>query len=154
MTIEEFIQSLDFKENDYFYHVTGQGNAESILEEGLYVDGNNILNTNNILETTTLPLTPDIVASDSQFKKFLIEEQSSLGFRDTSELVILGAPKSCMKQIVSAFYSNKSGVFYEGVVHPDYIMGYFSRDSLEFTLNEKFNYGTDAFYESLESRPF
>lgn len=114
MTIEEFIQSLDFEENDYFYHVTEQGNAESILEE----------------------------------------ELSNIGFRDTSELVILGAPKSCMKQIVTDFCDYKDGTFYEGVIHPDYVMGYFTRGTLEFTLNERFNYGTDAFYESLESRPF
>jgi len=154
MTIEEFIKSLNFEENDYFYHVTGSGNGETISEEGLYVDGNNILDTDNILETTTLPLTPDIASSVEQLKQYLSEELSDAGLRDTSEFVVLGAPKECMKQIVSDFCDFKDGTYYEGVIPSEYIMGYFSRNSLDFIANENFGFGTDEFFESMTFKSF
>lgn len=154
MTIEEFIKSLNFEENDYFYHITGKGNSIDMFEEGLYVDGNNILNTNNILETTTLPITPDMVATYEQFRSYLQGELSDIGFRDTSEFVVLGAPKSYMKQIVSDFCDVKDGTYYEGVIPPEFIMGYFDKDTLEFTINENFNYGTDEYYDAVTYKSF
>lgn len=152
MTIEEFINSLNFEENDYFYHVTEQGNADSIIEEGLYINGNNILNANNILETTTLPLTIDMVSTSSQFQTFLEEELNDTGVRDTFEFVVLGAPKNYNKEIVSTFNNYKDGIYYEGIIPNDYIMGYFTKGTLEFVLNEQFEYGTDEYYETMNFR--
>lgn len=149
MTIEEFIKELNFEENDYFYHVTKKGNGDKIIEEGLYVDGNNILDFDNILETTTLPLTQDIVLNVSSLKIFLEEELTIHGLRDKSELVVLGAPKTCMKQIVSEFDSFKDGIYYEGIINSEYIMGYFNKDSLEFTPNDGFSFDNDDSYGSI-----
>ncbi len=149
MTIEEFIEALDFNENDYFYHVTSKGNGKKIIEEGLYVDGNNILGADNILETTTLPLTIDIASDTSKLIEFLVEELGCQGIRDTSELIVLGAPKTCMKQIVSEFDSFKDGTYYEGIIHNEYVMGYFDKESLEFTPNEEFCFGNDDSYGTM-----
>lgn len=149
MNIEEFIKSLNFLENDYFYHVTGEDNAEAMFEEGLYVDGNNLLNTDNILETTTLPLSEDMVLTESQFREFLEGELNDFGIRNTSEFVVLGASKSSNKQLVSRFDNYKDGEYYEGVIPSDYIMGYFKKESLEFIPNENYEYGTDEYYDAL-----
>ncbi len=149
MTIDKFIKTLDFKENDYFYHVTGSGKAESISQKGLYVDGNNIINTNNLVETTALPLTEDMVLTNNQFKEFLIDETKNLGVRDTSEMIIIGAPKIKKTNIVSNFDGFVDGSYYEGIIPKDYIMGYFSNDNLEFTKNEDFKFLSDEIDDSL-----
>lgn len=149
MNIEEFIESLNFMENDYFYHITGKGNALDMFDEGLYVDGNNILDTDNILETTTLPLTEDMILTSSDFMDYLKDELNDLGVRDKSEFVVLGAPKDMMRQLVSRFDDYKDGKYYEGVIPSEHIMGYFEKETLEFIPNENFNYGTDEYYDTI-----
>lgn len=148
MTVEKFIKNLDFKENDYFYHVTGSGNGESIFKDGLYIDGNNILNAKNLLETTTIPLTEDMVLTSHQFKEFLEDETKNSRFRDTSEMVVIGAPKKEKKNIVSKFDNFVDGKYYEGIISNDYIMGYFSNEKSEFVENENYNYLFDYYDDS------
>ena len=67
MNLEEFVNGLDFNNYDYFYHETGKAVGESILEEGLPVDGTNILDVDNILFTTACPFTKDKASSLSTF---------------------------------------------------------------------------------------
>ncbi len=57
-----------------------------------------------------------------------------------------------MKRIVSDFDGYQDGVYYEGIIPREFVMGYFANDTLEFTANENFSYGTDAFYESVTYR--
>ncbi len=59
--------------------------------------------------------------------------------------MILGSPKSCMGQIVSKFDSYKNGVYYEGIIHSEYIMGYFSKDALEFIQNDDYSFDTTEY---------
>lgn len=147
MSINDFINSLDFNENDYLYHVTGNGKAESILEEGLLVNGTNIIGTDNILFTTCAVLYPEDVLSEEKFKKELLD--SELGdslFRDNNEMVIIGVPKSLDMDIVDDYLDYIDGEFYEGVIDKSYIMGYFNKDH-EFIPNPNYQYGNDDFYE-------
>ena len=67
MELVELKEMFDFEENDYLYHVTGRGLGERIMEEGLLVEGTNILNASNIIETTTLPITKEIVDNPLDF---------------------------------------------------------------------------------------
>lgn len=148
MNIETFLGSLNLEENDYFYHITGRGNGERIVEEGLLVDGTNILDTDNILYTTTISITPDMVSNSEGFERELLDmEISNKGIRDCSEMVIIGAPKEMQKQIVSHFGEDIDGNYFEGIIQPQYIMGYFNLEH-EFTPNGEFEYGTDLFYDS------
>ena len=55
MNVTDLLKMLDFEEFDYFYHETGDGVGEEIMEEGLLVEGTNILDTNNIAYTTISP---------------------------------------------------------------------------------------------------
>ena len=146
MTISEFINSLDFDDYDYFYHVTGNGKAESIMEEGLLVNGTNILDTDNILFTTAAPIYPEDVIDENTFIKELLDgELSNSKFRDTNEMVIIGAPKEHEQDIVNEYLDYIDGEFYEGVVDSSYIMGYFNKDH-EFTPNMNYQYGSNNFY--------
>ena len=147
MTVNDFINLLDFEENDYFYHITGNGKSSSILEEGLLVNGTNIIDTNNILYTTCTPLNPEDIVDEDTFNNDLLDSEiGNNRFRDTNEMVIIGVPKYKDKKIVDEFMQDIDGVFYEGIIYNSYIMGYFNNEH-EFTPNEEFEYGPDDFYE-------
>ena len=83
MELSDFLDCLDFDEFDYFYHETSRGNGERIMEEGLLVDGTNILGTNNILYTTASPLTSDMVDSfDGTYYEGIVDSSFVLGYVD------------------------------------------------------------------------
>ena len=147
MTVNDFISSLDFNEYDYLYHVTGNGKAENILEEGLLVNGSNILDVDNILFTTATPLYPEDVVDEETFVNELLNgELSDSKLRDTNEMVIIGCPVDMNSNIVDDYLDYIDGVFYEGFVDTSYIMGYFNKKH-EFIPNAYYQYGTDKFYE-------
>ena len=147
MEISELIEKLDFDEFDYFYHETSRGNSIDIMEEGLLVDGTNILDTDNILFTTTLPLTKDLVSDAETFKTFLDEEKSIGGIRDVSEMVILGAPKDYEQRLVSKYDDYKDGSYYEGIVESHLVLGYIDLVSKRFTVNENYEYSDSLLYD-------
>ena len=146
MTINDFINSLDFNENDYFYHITGNGKSINILEDGLLVNGTNILDVDNILFTTATPLYPEDAFDEKALNNLLDAELSSNKLRGTNEMVIIGSPKIMEKDIVEKYNEVIDGVLYKGIVDKTYIMGYFNINH-EFTPNEEFIYGNDEFYE-------
>ena len=146
MTVNDFINLLDFEENDYFYHITGNGKSSSILEEGLLVNGTNILDVDNILFTTATPLYPEDAVDEKALNNLLDAELSSNKLRGTNEMVIIGSPKIMEKDIVEKYNEVIDGVLYKGIVDKTYIMGYFNINH-EFTPNEEFIYGNDEFYE-------
>lgn len=145
MELVELKEMFDFEENDYLYHVTGRGLGERIMEEGLLVEGTNILNASNIIETTTLPITKEIV---DNLENFVADELKNKSFRDSSEMVILGSPKEYKKQIVDKVRTSKENMDFQGRVSDRYVMGYINQ-GLEFVPNENFEYGTDEFYDNL-----
>ena len=146
MTVNDFINSLDFNENDYFYHITGNEKSISILENGLLVDGTNILDVDNILFTTATPLYPEDAKDEESVNNLLDAELSNMKLRDTNEMVIIGSPKIMEKDIVDKYNEVIDGVLYRGIVEKEYILGYFNIRH-EFIPNEEFVYGNDEFYE-------
>lgn len=148
MNNNDFIMYLDEEEYNYYYHVTGCGIGQSITQNGLLINGNDVLNINNIIETTTLKLSHDDIKN---INDFLNEELGINSIRDTSEMIIIGCPKSEI-EIVSPFEDYYDENYYEGIIYPEYIMGYFSKEGNEFILNSEYQYGTDYFYESIESK--
>ena len=147
MTVSDFINSLDFNEYNYLYHVTGNGKASSILEDGLLVNGTNILDVDNILYTTAAPLYPeDVVDEDTFINELLDGELSDSKLRDTNEMIIIGVPIDMNNNIVTDYFDYIDGVFYEGFVDTSYIMGYFNKDH-KFIPNINYQYGLDDYYE-------
>ena len=49
MSLDNIQDIFDFDNFDYFYHETSKGDAQTIMQQGLLVDGTNIIDTNNIL---------------------------------------------------------------------------------------------------------
>ena len=91
MNIEEFKKCFNFKENRYFYHITGEDRAEAVLEEGLLVDGTNILDVDNILFTTAIEITPDMLSTFEE--DILDEELHEDTLRGLSQMIIIGCSK-------------------------------------------------------------
>ena len=149
MKLTEFIKTLDFDSYNYLYHETSRGTGKRIMEEGLLVNGNNILNVDNILFTTTLPLTKDMINDPEEFSTFLRQEKSTGSlFRDVSEMVIIASPKDYDNNIVSpfnAYYADDEN-YYQGIVEPNFILGVINLEDLTFTPNLECEY-YDDFYD-------
>ena len=148
MKIPEFTKILDFDNFNYLYHETSRGTGERIMEEGLLVNGNNILNVDNILFTTTLPLTKDMIKDPEEFSTFLRQEKSTGSlFRDVTEMVIIASPKDYDNNIVSPYnaYAEDEN-YYQGIVEPSFILGIINLEDLTFTPNIECEY-YDDFYD-------
>lgn len=147
MKFEDTIPFFDFDNYHYFYHITGHGIGDLIFEEGLLVDGTNFLGTNNLKDTTTIEITPDMISDSDEFRQFVQNEINNILFRDTSEMIIIGSPKESNKEIVADYGQSKDENFYQGIIYPNMIMGYYNQD-LEFIANERYAHGNDEFLDS------
>lgn len=134
-------QLVDLDHYDYFYHMTSEENAENICDEGLLVNGNNILNTNNVIYTTAVPIDDELL---KEFDYILEDEMGKTEVRSTDACVIIGAPKEYNREIVEDYDDYHNGDYYEGIVNNSMIMGYFDLRK-EFHPNENYNYATDIF---------
>lgn len=150
MRLEDAISFFDFENYDYYYHMTGKGIGNLICEEGLLVDGTNILGATNIKDTTTIEITPEMVEDVDDFIDFVQEEVNNSLLRDTSEMVIIGSPKEIDKEIVSDYDKRKDDNYYQGIIHANMIMGYINQE-LEFIPNENYAHGNDDFIDSFYS---
>lgn len=142
--IEALYESLDFSAYDYFYHQTDLGNGDSILERGLLVKGNNILNTSNILFTTASPFIRSDIKSLDSFLAFLEESKSLLLFRNTFEMIIIAIPKGSSQYIVERCNIRFKGEVYPGIIPTECILGYINLEDNTFIANDNFDY----FYSS------
>lgn len=134
ISLEKFVNSLDFEHYNYYYHETGEGKAAEILIDGLLIEGTDILGVDNILFTTVRPFLPE----DADEIDDLVEsERSSPGvLREVSEMVILEVEKGKEKDIV-----DPSGIYgYEGRVSSKYVKGYIDMDRKTFIVNVYANY--------------
>ena len=147
MDIQDIISFFDFENYDYYYHMTGKGIGDLICEEGLLVDGTNILGATNIKDTTTIEITPDMVNDPDEFADFIDGEINNNLARDTSEMVIIGSPKEYEKEIVSQLNETINDQYFEGIINANLVMGYINQN-LEFIPNENYEHGTDTFLES------
>lgn len=140
MEIYDFIKGLNFNDFDYFYHETNEGNGRNIIDNGLFVAGNNILDVDNILFTTAAPFSEDLVIDEETLKKFLEQEKSINKIRDVSEIVIISCPKEYNQRIVSPFENYYEGTYYEGIIESNNILGYFDLNDQIFYINENYEY--------------
>ena len=145
MNILDFLKLLNFEDFDYFYHETGAGVGMLIMEEGLLVDGTNILNTNNVAYTTVAPLLPEMVKDPKDFVTFIERERSSNPNRTICEMVILSTSKEVGDNLVEPYEVYRDGNYYEGIIRKNCVMGVLDMDSLEFELNENFEYADELY---------
>ena len=131
-----FKDLFNFDEYDYFYHMTSIDYASSICEKGLLVNGNNILDTTNILFTTAIPISEDML---DNFADILSNEMGTTQVRDTDACIIIGSPKESNKDIVNDYNSFENEKYYEGIISKNMIMGYIDLDKV-FHINENYEF--------------
>lgn len=148
MSLDNIKEIFDFGNFDYFYHETSKTAAQTIMQQGLLVDGTNIIDTNNILFTTASPITEDMVTSSQEFIDYIQSEASPNNIRDVSAMVILAADKECDGQIVSRFGQTINGNYYQGIIYPEQIVGYVDMYDLAFHPNENSPYAEEIINES------
>lgn len=147
--VETLRNNLDYENNYYFYHETSYGNGRDICEEGLLVNGTNIVDAPHLLLTTSVQLTSDMT-DDDNFAEFLKDETCQNNIRNISEVVILGIPKEDINFALQPL-SNKSekeyGLEANYILNSKYILGYVDLVNEEITLNENyFDYLEDFRY--------
>lgn len=144
MSLDNITDIFDFDDFDYFYHETSVDCAKSIMENGLLVEGTNIIGADNLLFTTTCSINEEIASSSEAFRDYIESEFSPSDFRDVSAMVILGAGKEENKQIVERFESTIDGKYYEGIIRPKYVVGYVDMEKLEFYPNDNYEYSDEV----------
>ena len=110
--------------------------AFSICEKGLLVNGNNILDTSNLLYTTAVPIDEEMLES---FSDLLTDEMGKTHVRDIDACIIIGSPKEYNKDIVNVYNSFENEEHYEGLVGRNMIMCYIDLDQV-FHINENYEF--------------
>lgn len=132
MELEELIFNLDFENNRYFYHITGKGFGDEIIEEGLFLEDRD-------LKSTTIELPKEMINDpisycESEYADSLVKRQ---------EMIIIGCEKSEVSCIVEKSSIPKwvGDQKLEYIVPNDYILGYIDLKTLEVIYNEEYQYG-------------
>lgn len=125
---ELFNELFNFDEYRYFYHVTGHGVSDKVMEEGL-------LMAEKEYYTTMIEITPDMIGDPETFLK----DEKGFGVMQRDEMVIIRVPKSLGYNFVESLES-KNDLFEDdnnaSFVPSDYILGYFDLDNFGFTYND------------------
>lgn len=140
MNLDYIKDIFDFDNFDYFYHETSVDNAKAIIENGLLVNGTNIIGADNILFTTTCRIREDMVPTSQAFVDYIASEFSPSDIRDVSAMVILAADKDFHEDIVEPFEQYIDGNYYQGIIRPQQVVGYVDMQELEFYPNENYEY--------------
>ena len=124
-----FNELFDFNDYRYFYHITGHGVGESIIENGL-------LMAEKEYYTTMVEITPDMITDP---EKFLTDEKG-FGAMERDEMVLIRVPKSMGYDFITPLSKGSNDIFeddkYASFVPSDFILGYFDLDTLDFTPND------------------
>ena len=124
-----FNKLFDFNDYKYFYHITGHGVGESIIENGL-------LMAEKEYYTTMVEITPDMITEP---EKFLTDEKG-FGAMERDEMVLIRVPKSMGYDFITPLSKGATDIFEDdkdaSFVPSDFVLGYFDLDTLDFTPND------------------
>ena len=127
--MEELIESLDLEEFSYYYHITGRGYGDDIIEKGLYMEEND-------LRTTTIPLPDEMIENIEEY--CLSEYKNDIVKRE--EMVLIGCPKGDESNLVHDIgYDNWIGnQQLNYIIRSENILGYIDLKTLEVTYNPEY----------------
>ena len=129
MELEKLMNSLDFENNRYFYHITGQGFGDEIIEEGLALEERD-------LRTTTIEIPKEMIDNpieycESEYSDTLVKRQ---------EMVIIGCEKGQVAYIIEQSdiprWVGDQKLDY--IIPNEYILGYIDLKTLEITYNSEY----------------
>lgn len=110
MDVQDFFENLDFNDMAYFYHITGKGNGNKIMENGLYMEDSKLSSTLNQLYLDNL----------DDVNKFIIRRGNQIA-RNNDEMVIIG----CYKEDIPYLVKKESDYY---IISSENIIGYIEID--------------------------
>lgn len=129
--LKDLIDNLDLENNNYFYHITGKGFGEEIIENGLYMEDSS-------LYSTTIRLPEEMIKDPITY---CIGEYSD-GLVKRQEMVIIGCEKGEEQYLVQDIEDTWiEGNKYNYAIPSEYILGYIDLKDLVVNYNENYMYG-------------
>lgn len=128
--VEQFRNLTSLSDVIYYYHVTNQ-DPETILNEGLFLVGDNIY--------TTAIVVPEEFREDPI--SYAEKERGTIGYRENASIVIIAIEENKENELVkpieyqpSNWNSDEEPNFY---ISPKNILGYIDTENIEFHLNDE-----------------
>jgi len=130
--LEELMNSLDFENNRYFYHITGRGFGNQIIEEGLSLEERD-------LRTTTIEIPIEMINDPITY----CESEYVDGIVKRQEMVVIGCEKGEESYIVEESDVPKwiGDQKLEYIIPREYILGFIDLKTLNVTYNSEYLYG-------------
>jgi len=126
--MEELIESLNLEEFDYYYHITGKGYGDEIIENGLYLEECD-------LKTTTIKLPQEFINNPEEYCSS--EFVNSIVKRN--EMVIIGSPKEEGNNIIIETDSKWIGdQELKYLIRSENILGYIDLETLDIIYNQDY----------------
>lgn len=132
--LKELVENLDLEEFDYYYHITGKGYGDEILENGLYLKEND-------LKTTMIKLPDEMLSNPCKY----CEGEYRNGIVKRQEMVLIGCYKDEGNNIIhrADIPKREGDQVLNYLVRSENILGYIDLASLELVYNPEyidFNY--------------
>jgi hypothetical protein len=128
--VEQFQNLTSLEDVKYFYHVTNL-NPLNILNEGLYLIGNNIYET--------------AIEIPDEFKEnpieYALKERGNIGYRENASIILIGIDEEEKDNLLNK--TNTKPISWTNEEPPSYyiakenILGYINTTSLELVINEE-----------------
>ena len=132
--LQNLIDSLDLEELDYYYHITGRGFGDEIIEDGLYLEEAD-------LKTTTIKIPQELLENPFEYCK----EEYTNGLSKRNEMIIIGCSKDEGNDIIYSAdipkWSGNQELKY--LIRSENILGYIDLETFNVTYNPEyidFNY--------------
>ena len=127
--LNDLINNLDLEEFSYYYHITGKGYGDDIIEKGLYMEEDD-------LRTTTIAIPEEMINNPEEY--CLSEYKNDIVKRE--EMVLIGCPKGDEGSLVKPIgYDNWIGnrqLNY--IIRSENILGYIDLKTLDVTYNPEY----------------
>ena len=123
--MEQLIENLDLEEMNYYYHITSKGYSFDILENGLYLEKDD-------LRSTTIKIDVEMLEN---FENYCSREYAD-GLVKRQEMVIIGCLKGDEKFLVEKTDIPHDGLNY--LIRSENILGYIDLKTLEVIYNSEY----------------
>ena len=128
--LQELMNSLDFENNSYFYHITGKGFGNDIINDGLYLE-------NDDIRSTTIRIPQEMIDNPEDYCK----KEYNNGIIKRQEMVLIGCDKDEEDYLITNADTWIGSDKFKYVIPNDYILGYIDLEDLTVTYNEYYKYG-------------
>ena len=124
--MEELIENLNLEEMNYYYHITSKGYGREILENGLYLEEND-------LSSTTIKLPDEFLDNPEEYCK----SEYTNGLVKRQEMVIIGCNKGnedyLIEQVDMPMFIGDQRLNY--LIRSENILGYIDLETLNMIYN-------------------